>query len=437
MDLSIIIPVGPSDTNFSLLSDLKIKFKNSEVIVVSSDQNKEIYNYQKKIDKLITINNSTRAKAQNVGADKSNYKKLWFLHLDSDLSNISIEDLENIQLFKINTFKLRFNNNRFDLNSFGANLRTYLFGLPFGDQSFIIEKKLFNLIGGFAENLEQGEDHELIWRSKKIGIKINLINKYIITSGDKYENHQISQTFLTFKNTILQIMRFKKSRVSCVICHFTKNPSSKDSKKRLRKNLPDDFVNEINENLIEILKDNINEIKKDTHIHQIIVSEKNHKDYFLKFSKNTNGLYLTSHSELGKSMKEVIEFNFMYFKKVVLVGSDIPLLLAKDILKATKINSSKNIFYPTFDGGFCLLSTTDKNISNIIDTVKYGTNTALSDLTKKTSEQLIHNKFYQDIDVKEDLIKIFNFLKKNNTNLNTNQKRLLTLLHSNHEKIIK
>ena len=106
MDLSIIIPVGPNDTNFSLLSDLKIKFKNSEVIVVSSDQNKEIYNYQKKIDQLITINNSTRAKAQNVGADKSNYKKLWFLHLDSDLSNISIEDLENIQLVKINTFKL-------------------------------------------------------------------------------------------------------------------------------------------------------------------------------------------------------------------------------------------------------------------------------------------------------------------------------------------
>jgi glycosyltransferase A (GT-A) superfamily protein (DUF2064 family) len=136
-------------------------------------------------------------------------------------------------------------------------------------------------------------------------------------------------------------------------------------------------------------------------------------------------------------MKEVIEFNFMYFKKVVLVGSDIPLLLAKDILKATKINSSKNIFYPTVDGGFCLLATTDKNISNIIDTVKYGTNTALSDLTKKTSEQLIHNKFYQDIDVKEDLIQIFNFLKKNNTNLNTNQKRLLVLLHSNHKKIIK
>ena len=47
-------------------------------------------------------------------------------------------------------------------------------------------------------------------------------------------------------------------------------------------------------NLIEIVTDNIKKIKFNKSIHQIIVSEKSHKSYAFKFSKITNGLYLTS-----------------------------------------------------------------------------------------------------------------------------------------------
>ena len=99
-------------------------------------------------------------------------------------------------------------------------------------------------------------------------------------------------------------------------------------------------------------------------IHQITVSEKIHKNYAFEFSRITNGIYLTDQEELGKTMKEVVEFNLKYFHKVVIVGSDIPSLTAKDITDSLKVRSAKNIFYPTLDGGFCLLTTSDNKNSS-------------------------------------------------------------------------
>jgi glycosyltransferase A (GT-A) superfamily protein (DUF2064 family) len=133
-------------------------------------------------------------------------------------------------------------------------------------------------------------------------------------------------------------------------------------------------------------------------------------------------------------MKEVIQFNLRYFKKVVIVGSDIPFLTAEDIKNSLKATSSKNVFYPTLDGGFCLLATSDSNILNIIDKVNYGTDTVLTDLTKNISKVLIENNFHQDIDVKEDLEKIYQSLKDKVYSLNTSLKKLYTLLYSNRKK---
>ena len=135
-------------------------------------------------------------------------------------------------------------------------------------------------------------------------------------------------------------------------------------------------------------------------------------------------------------MKEVIEFNLKYFQKVVIVGMDIPFLTADDIMESLKIKSAKNIFYPTLDGGFCLLTTSDKSILQVIANIKYGTNSALRDLTNNVSKLLIHNKFYQDIDVKEDLVSVYKALKEKVYSLNNLQKKLYTLLYSKQKEFL-
>jgi glycosyltransferase A (GT-A) superfamily protein (DUF2064 family) len=434
MKLSIIIPIGHKDQNFELFDQLKNKFKDYEIVVASSSQNIEAKKLDEHVDQFLIIENSTRAKALNAGARAANNSLLWFVHLDSDLSLIDPSDFEKIDQEKVNTFLLKFNDEKFKLNSKGANFRTKYLGLPFGDQSFIIHKKLFNFIGEYTVGLYEGEDHEFVWKAKKIGIKINIIENFIISSNEKYISKPISQTLITFSKTVSQILKFRKQRATSVICHFIKDPKSLKSKTRLRKELTEKFVNDLNEGLMGIVTDNIKEIKSNKSIHQITVSEKIHKDYALEFSKITDGLYLTSQEELGKSMKEVIAFNFKYFQKIVIVGSDIPFLTAKDITDCLKVRSAKNIFYPTLDGGFCLLATSDNKILDVLDKIKYGTDSVLENLTKNISQLFINNKFYQDIDVKEDLPKVYKVLKEKNYSINATRKKLYTLLYSNQKQ---
>ena len=434
MKVSVIIPVGHKDQDFKVIDQIKEKFESFEIIVAASYQNNEAKNLEEKVDQFLSIHNSTRAKALNAGAEIAKNEMLWFLHLDSNISLIDNLDFEKVDDQKINAFLLKFDDEKLKYNSVGANLRTKYFKLPFGDQSFIINRRLFNFIGEFTESVDKGEDHEFIWKAKTVGVQVNIISNYILSSSIKYKEHPILQTLNTVKDTILQIFKFYKPKKKYVICHFFKDPKSPKSKTRLRKDISDEFVNELNENLIEILSDNIKQIKKNKFIYQISVSEMDHKNYAYKFSRITDGLYLTSQNELGASMKEVIEFNLRYFKKVVIVGTDIPFLSAKDIIDSLKSTSAKNVFYPTLDGGFCLLATSDNKILDIIDKVKYGTDTVLSDLTKNVSKLLIDNKFYQDIDIKEDLLKIYKDLKEKVYSLNPTLKKLYTLLYSNQKK---
>ena len=434
MKLSIVVPIGPKDQNFKLFDQLKDKFKDHEIIIACCSQNIEAKKLKEHANQFITIQNSTRAKALNLGAEAASSPLLWFIHLDSDLSLIQPSDLEKISEEKINTFLLKFDDEKLKLNASGANFRTKYLGIPFGDQSFIVHKRIFNLLGEFTISLNEGEDHEFIWKAKSIGIKINIIENYVISSAIKYLSNPISQTLTTLSKTISQIIKFRKQKANSIICHFIKDPKSLKSKTRLRKDLTETFVNELNENLIEIVTDNIKKIKFNKSIHQIIVSEKSHKSYAFKFSKITNGLYLTSQEELGESMREVIEFNLKYFQKVIIVGSDIPSLTAKDITDSLNIRSAKNIFYPSVDGGFCLLSTSDNKILDVIDKIKYGTDNVLEDLTKNLTQLFINNKFYQDIDVKEDLPKIYKSLKDNAYSINATRKKLYTFLYSNQKQ---
>ena len=87
-------------------------------------------------------------------------------------------------------FSLKFDDGRIlRLNSLGANLRSRLFSLPYGDQGYCLSKDLFIRIGGFPENVEYGEDLYFVLKTKKLGIPIINIPNYLITSSRKYLNN--------------------------------------------------------------------------------------------------------------------------------------------------------------------------------------------------------------------------------------------------------
>jgi hypothetical protein len=63
MKVSVIIPIGHKDQNFTLIDQIKEKFESFEIIVAASYQNNEAKKLEDKVDQFLSIHNSTRSKA--------------------------------------------------------------------------------------------------------------------------------------------------------------------------------------------------------------------------------------------------------------------------------------------------------------------------------------------------------------------------------------
>ena len=331
INLSIIIPVGNYESDFRLINQIKEKFKGCEIILVVDESNEFIIQEKIESDQLHLLRNSSRAKALNKGVDLSTRDILWFLHLDSDIENINSSDLNSINKFALTTFLLKFNEASCWWIAAGANIRTKAFSIPFGDQSFLITKKLFNFIGPFDENLLEGEDHEFIWRIKSLNIKLDIINKHIVTSAKKYINNKIFQTLKTLSKTVSQTIKFRKQHKSVVLATFLKDPKSNESKSRLRRELNNEFVNQLNKKFINITNQNLKKLNNKNKI-QFIKVCKNKDEENLKLLSNIHqGKFLNQDQDLSLVMSEVSELALKTVGKVALLGSDIPTLNSKDL----------------------------------------------------------------------------------------------------------
>lgn len=169
--VSIIIPAATDESaQEQLLDDLK---QLNHEIIVSSE--------------------GSRAKSLNVGAAKASQDFLWFLHADSRVSTKNLVDLEQAlgkDSDALHYFDLAYEGGGLAaLNAGGANIRSRLLGLPYGDQGFCISKSLFDQIGGYPENAPYGEDLLFVRLAKRAGIKLNRIPSKLVTSARKYQQH--------------------------------------------------------------------------------------------------------------------------------------------------------------------------------------------------------------------------------------------------------
>ena len=143
INLSIIIPIGRHENDFKLIKQIKQKFKGCEIILVVDEENKLI-NQKIEVDQLYLLRNSSRARALNKGINLST-RDIFGYCTWLRYKNINPSDLSSLNKFAVNTFLLKFNEANCRLIGAGANFRTKIFCIPFGDQSFLISKKLFNL----------------------------------------------------------------------------------------------------------------------------------------------------------------------------------------------------------------------------------------------------------------------------------------------------
>jgi len=141
----------------------------------------------------------------NEGARVATSDILLFLHADSvfpsdGFSAIS-KALEDTNLVG-GAFRLKIDTHSLCLKLVVrmANLRSSLFGLPYGDQGFFVRRNIFNKMNGY-QDIPLMEDVEFIQRLKRKG-KIILLNQTIMTSTRKWS------LFISLRNIILLTLYF-------------------------------------------------------------------------------------------------------------------------------------------------------------------------------------------------------------------------------------
>ena len=192
----MVIPVGEGDRAWEkLLPDLVLLSPDDEILLVSKTS---LQNALKKLLEKFPLDCPVRcvysevgrARQMNAGAKEAKKTYLWFLHCDSRLQPSLVLRLRSILRPQIVFFfALKFLPDGpalTKLNEVGVSLRSRLLQLPFGDQGFILEKKLFQKLGRFKENAPYGEDHLLIWKAHQGGVRVQFLGLTLYTSARKY-----------------------------------------------------------------------------------------------------------------------------------------------------------------------------------------------------------------------------------------------------------
>jgi glycosyltransferase involved in cell wall biosynthesis len=169
--VSIVIPLAPDEVQHRILID-------------------DLRGHSGLQAEIVPCANLNRAKSLNQGAAQARGEWLWFVHADSRISKDNLNTLEkSLQQHPdaLHYFDLAFDRKSLNSNALGANIRSRLLGLPFGDQGLCIKKSLFMALGGFPENAPYGEDLLFVWLAHQGRIKLRRIPSKLLTSGRKYQ----------------------------------------------------------------------------------------------------------------------------------------------------------------------------------------------------------------------------------------------------------
>lgn len=194
--LSIIVPIGRSEMAWGTLLPqlLAITVPNEIILAASLEDARSDEEFQSAISAPIRICRSSQGRStqMNLAATLSRGEMLWFIHADSVLTaqllnrmNSGLEELERGLYY----FSLKYQKDGPWLcafNAWAANLRSQMFGLPFGDQGFLIARELFYELGGYPTHCSYGEDHLFVWRVHRAGLPVRSLSVPLYSSARKY-----------------------------------------------------------------------------------------------------------------------------------------------------------------------------------------------------------------------------------------------------------
>jgi hypothetical protein len=222
LTLSVIIPVGPGDQAWrDLLGDLGPLRGDAEIILVATPgaipRDFRMQDYDLEVPTSWLAAPAGRARQQNAGAAAAGGEVLWFLHADSRVPAGTLAEARRFnRSAAIGHFDLEFRDDGprlVHLNALGSRLRGRWLKLPFGDQGFILARRLFEALGGFDESLPAGEDHALVWTARRAGVALLPLRAPLQTSARRFAERGWLRTTLRHAwLTVSQAWRFARAR---------------------------------------------------------------------------------------------------------------------------------------------------------------------------------------------------------------------------------
>ena len=137
----------------------------------------------------------------------------------------------------------------------------------------------------------------------------------------------------------------------------------------------------------------------------------------LKKELDDEAIYLPQHGDdLGERMKNAIGICLrMGYKKVILMGTDIPQIHPETLTDAFENMEKKDIvIHPTFDGGYYLIGM-KREYESIWKIERYGTNTVIYDTLQHMRNERLSTavgQMYYDVDDKDDLLHLYDDINK-------------------------
>lgn len=214
MSLACIIPLGPGEpVPVALIEDLAST--PIPLILSATTHTASLPAHAKRLQWL--QGPAGRAQQLNHGIASCNADWLWLVHADSQLSAFASDAVlsfcSKANWQKIGYGQLRFANDGpkpVVINQWAANLRSALFGQPYGDQGLCIHRTLWERLGGFSQRLERGEDLDFVIRARTLGAKTQRLPFAITTSARRYRAHGWLRTTIDHQWSALELIQQAK-----------------------------------------------------------------------------------------------------------------------------------------------------------------------------------------------------------------------------------
>lgn len=294
-------------------------------------------------------------------------EKILVLHADTQLPNGAFELMDGVLSMRdAGAFRFRMDSKKpiLVLSACITNIRASLTRIPFGDQGHFFRKKILLSIGGYPM-LPLFEDVSFMERLKRKKISIGFVFRPVVTSSRRYRA-------LGYWRTTLRNWKIQFDWKQCVSADVLalrywkgveKNESRKETaliifhralrpgfvKTRLAKRVGDTVaINLYRAFLIDLEK---TVLETDATVFPYVDCTDDREALFWPLAMRQSG------EDLGQRMANAIRETIdRGFKKIILIGSDLPHLRKSDIDAAIRMLSDTDVvFGPATDGGYYLV----------------------------------------------------------------------------------